>query len=80
VEDLAGKRIAVRAFTQTTGMWVRAHLKEDYGLSTASVEWLTHDPAHVEEYRDPPFVKHLTGSKKPAGHAAGWRRRCRHSR
>jgi 4,5-dihydroxyphthalate decarboxylase len=62
-EDLAGKRIGVRSYTQTTGMWVRAHLKEDYGLATPSIHWLTRDPAHVEEYRDPAFVEHTSSSK-----------------
>jgi 4,5-dihydroxyphthalate decarboxylase len=62
-EDLVGKRIGVRSYTQTTGMWVRAHLKEDYGLATPSIRWLTRDPAHVEEYRDPAFVEHTSSSK-----------------
>jgi 4,5-dihydroxyphthalate decarboxylase len=61
--ELAGKRIGVRSYTQTTGMWVRAHLTEDYGLSTPSVHWLTRDPAHVEEYTDPPFVEHTSSNK-----------------
>lgn len=56
--DLAGKRIGVRAYTQTTGMWVRAHLTEDYGLATQDMRWLTRDPAHVEEFHDPAFVEH----------------------
>ena len=63
VADLAGKRIGVRAYTQTTGMWVRAHLTEDYGLSTESMRWLTRDPAHVEQYRDPTFVEHVASPK-----------------
>lgn len=58
--DLRGKRIGVRAYTQTTGMWVRAHLTEDYGLATESMRWLTRDPAHVEQYQDPAFVEHAT--------------------
>jgi 4,5-dihydroxyphthalate decarboxylase len=62
-QDLPGKRIGVRAYTQTTGMWVRAHLAEDYGLATASMHWLTHDPAHVERYQDPPFVEHAADDK-----------------
>jgi 4,5-dihydroxyphthalate decarboxylase len=62
-EDLAGKRIGVRSYTQTTGMWVRAHLQEDYGLATPSIHWLTRDSAHVEEYRDPAFVEHTSSSK-----------------
>ncbi|MBB6242581.1 hypothetical protein [Rhodanobacter sp. MP1X3] len=57
-EELRGKRIGVRSYTQTTGMWVRAHLVEDYGLATPDIHWITHDPAHVEQYQDPPFVEH----------------------
>jgi 4,5-dihydroxyphthalate decarboxylase len=63
VADLAGKRIGVRSYTQTTGMWVRAHLAEDYGLSTESMHWLTRDSAHVEQYRDPTFVEHVASHK-----------------
>jgi 4,5-dihydroxyphthalate decarboxylase len=56
---LADKRIGVRAFTQTTGMWVRAHLEEDYGLPVGRMHWVTQDPAHVEQYSDPPNVEHV---------------------
>jgi len=56
--SLVGKRVGVRAYTQTTGMWVRAHLTEDYGLATDSMHWVTRDPAHVQQYRDPAFVEH----------------------
>jgi 4,5-dihydroxyphthalate decarboxylase len=59
--DLPGRRVGVRAFTQTTGMWVRAHLVEDTGLATDSVHWITRDGAHVQEYADPPFVEHGIG-------------------
>jgi 4,5-dihydroxyphthalate decarboxylase len=55
--ELAGKRIGVRAYTQTTGMWVRAHLNEDYGLSTPGMRWITQQPSHVAGYEDPPFVE-----------------------
>lgn len=61
--DLRGKRIGVRSYTQTTGMWVRAHLREDYGLPAESMHWLTRDPAHVEQYPDPAFVEHAPGRK-----------------
>ncbi|MEU6146281.1 hypothetical protein ABZ848_38800 [Streptomyces sp. NPDC047081] len=57
-EDLKGKRIGVRSFTQTTGMWVRAHLAEDYGLAAEDIQWTTHDAAHVAEFTDPAFVTH----------------------
>jgi 4,5-dihydroxyphthalate decarboxylase len=62
-EQLRGKRIGVRSYTQTTGMWVRAHLVEDYGLATPDIHWITHDPAHVEQYQDPSFVEHPAHGK-----------------
>ena len=62
-EQLRGKRIGVRSYTQTTGMWVRAHLVEDYGLATPDIRWITHDMAHVEQYQDPRFVEHPAHDK-----------------
>jgi len=62
-EQLRGKRVGVRSYTQTTGMWVRAHLVEDYGVATPDIRWITHDPAHVEQYLDPPFVEHPAHGK-----------------
>jgi 4,5-dihydroxyphthalate decarboxylase len=62
-EQLRGKRIGVRSYTQTTGMWVRAHLVEDYGLNTPDIRWITHDLAHVEQYQDPRFVEHPAHDK-----------------
>jgi len=62
-EGLADQRIGVRAYTQTTGMWVRAHLAEDYALPIEHMQWVTRDPAHVEEYQDPPIVEHLAEDK-----------------
>ena len=62
-QQLHGRRVGVRSYTQTTGMWVRAHLVEDYGLATSQIHWVTHDPAHVEEYRDPSFVEHPSHDK-----------------
>jgi 4,5-dihydroxyphthalate decarboxylase len=62
-QSLVDARIGVRAYTQTTGMWVRAHLAEDYGLPIEKMAWVTRDPAHVEEYSDPPIVQHAPTDK-----------------
>ncbi|NID14841.1 phosphate/phosphite/phosphonate ABC transporter substrate-binding protein [Luteibacter yeojuensis] len=62
-QDLPGKRVGVRAYTQTTGMWVRSHLVEDFGLDIGAIAWVTHDAAHVEQYTDPAFVHHDDGDK-----------------
>jgi 4,5-dihydroxyphthalate decarboxylase len=54
--DLAGKRVGVRAYTQTTGAWVRGFLADDYGVDTATVRWVTFEDPHLAEYKDPDFV------------------------
>jgi 4,5-dihydroxyphthalate decarboxylase len=61
-EDLAGKRIAVRAYSQTTGMWLRGTLLERYGVAPDAMRWVTFEDAHLAEYRDPPWVE-----RAPAG-------------
>jgi 4,5-dihydroxyphthalate decarboxylase len=55
--DLAGKRVAVRAFSQTTGVWVRGILQDEYGVDPASITWVTSEDAHVQEYSDPANVE-----------------------
>jgi len=35
-QDLAGRTLGVRAYTQTTGVWVRAVLQEQFGLELTS--------------------------------------------
>ena len=63
VKDLAGARIGVRAYTQTTGMWLRGILDETYGIATDSVRWTTFEGGHLEEYQDPVFVTHAPAGK-----------------
>src|SRR6204780_2299371 len=38
--DLAGRRIGVRAYSQTTGMWLRGLLAEGWGGKPAAVLWI----------------------------------------
>ena len=54
--DLIGKRIGVRAYSQTTGVWVRGILRDDYGIDPATIAWITQEDAHVGEYPDPSYV------------------------
>lgn len=55
-QDLVGKRIGVRAFSQTTGIWLRGILLDTYGVDHRSITWVTEEDAHVQEYRDPANV------------------------
>ncbi len=55
--EIAGKRIGVRAYSQTTGMWVRAALREDFGLEVRQLRWFTQNRSHLGEFDDPDFVQ-----------------------
>jgi 4,5-dihydroxyphthalate decarboxylase len=55
-KDLAGKRIGVRAFSQTTGVWLRGILLDTYGVDHRTITWVTEEDAHVLEYQDPANV------------------------
>lgn len=54
--DLAGAHIAVRAYSQTTGMWLRGSLAEFHGIRADAQRWTTFEDAHVPEFMDPPWV------------------------
>ncbi|NOT25536.1 MAG: ABC transporter substrate-binding protein [Acidobacteria bacterium] len=61
--DLNGKRIGVRAYTQTTGAWVRGFLADDYGVDLKTVTWVTFEEPHLAEYPDPPTVQRAPEGK-----------------
>ena len=54
---LRGHRVAVRAYSQTTGAWVRGILQNDYGVPPDAMTWVTQEGAHVAEYKDPAWVE-----------------------
>jgi len=62
--DLNGKTLGVRAYTQTTGAWVRGILAEDYGVDLGSIKWVTFEEGHVAEYKDPPNVHRAAEGKQ----------------
>lgn len=62
--DLRGKRIGVRAYSQTTGMWLRGVLAERFSLEAHAMRWVTFEDAHVATYRDPSWAE-----RAPAGAA-----------
>ena len=61
--DLAGKRVGVRAFSVTTGVWVRGILQEQFGVDVDKVHWVTFEDPHVAEYSDPPSVERAPAAK-----------------
>lgn len=60
--DIEGRKVGVRTYAQTTGLWVRGILQHEYGVDIDKVQWMTVDEGHLLEYRDPPNCERL-----PAG-------------
>jgi 4,5-dihydroxyphthalate decarboxylase len=52
-KDIEGKRVGVRTYAQTTGLWVRGILAHEYGVDLDKVTWMTIDESHLSEYTDP---------------------------
>ena len=56
VAGLAGKRVGVRSWSQTTGVWVRGIMSDDHGLDVSQVEWVVYEGAHVAGTVEPSYV------------------------
>jgi 4,5-dihydroxyphthalate decarboxylase len=61
--DLPGKRVGVRASSQTTAVWVRGILQNDYGVDVDRVHWVPFEDGHVAEYREPARVERVGADK-----------------
>lgn len=57
--DIEGKRVGVRSYAQTTGLWIRGILKHEYGVDLDKVTWCTVNDGHLLEYTDPPNCERL---------------------
>ncbi len=65
-QGLAGKRVGIRAYSVTTGVWVRGILREQYELDLDKVHWVTFEDPHVAEYTDPPGMERAPAGKDMA--------------
>ena len=55
-KDLAGRRIGLRMYAQTTPTWVRGFLQNDHGVDLSGVHWVAFEGPHVAECPDPANV------------------------
>ena len=60
--DLEGKKVGVRAYTVTTGVWARGILATEYGVDLGKVTWVVVDEEHVQEYQKPSNVLEQPGA------------------
>lgn len=70
-KDLEGKRVGVRAYTVTGGLWVRGILQSEYGVDPSKITWVVADEEHVQEYQLPPNVEVRLGADLAAMLVAG---------
>ena len=61
-KDLEGRKVGVRAYTVSTGVWGRGVLREDYGVDLDSVTWVVDDEDHVEG-REPANLERVTDGR-----------------
>ena len=64
--DIEGRKVGVRTYSQTTGLWVRGVLQHEYGVDLDKVTWMTIEDAHVAEYHDPANCQRLPAGSKLA--------------
>ena len=55
-KDLEGKRVGVRSYTLTPGVWTRAILQTEYDLDLDAVTWVLSGDEHVKEFVAPTNV------------------------
>ena len=55
-KDLEGKKVGVRAYSVTTGVWTRGIFINEYGLDSSKVTWVVDDEEHVTTLKLPPNV------------------------
>ena len=63
-KDIEGRKVGVRTYAQTTGLWVRGILQHEHGVDLDKVTWLTVDEAHLTEYEDPANCQRLPAGAK----------------
>jgi 4,5-dihydroxyphthalate decarboxylase len=70
-KDLEGKKVGVRAWTVTTGVWAKDILQNEHGVDLDKIDWVVADEEHVLEYKIPSNVTMQSGANLGEMLAAG---------
>src|SRR6201984_2357511 len=65
-KDLEGKKVGVRAYSVTTGVWTRGIFINEYGLDSSKVTWVVDDEEHVTTLKLHPNAIHAGPGKSLA--------------
>jgi 4,5-dihydroxyphthalate decarboxylase len=60
--DLEGRKVGVRAYSVTTGVWARGILSGDYGVDVGQITWVVDDDDHIEG-RWPARIERVTDGR-----------------
>jgi 4,5-dihydroxyphthalate decarboxylase len=60
-KDIEGKKVGMRGYTVTTGVWSRGILSSEHGVDLSKVNWVVAGDEHVEAYNAPPNVVSAPG-------------------
>ena len=70
-KDLEGKKVGVRAWTVTTGVWAKDILQNEHGVDLDKIDWVVTDEEHVKKYKIPSNVTMQDGANLGEMLAAG---------
>jgi len=65
-KDLEGRKVGVRAYSVTTGVWTRSVLMDEFGVDASKVTWVVDDEEHVTQLQLPPNVVHAPDGRSLA--------------
>ena len=61
-KDLEGKKVCVRAYAGTAGVWARGLLQSEYGVEPSKITWVINDNEHIEQCKNPSNVVLMKGA------------------
>src|SRR5580698_6463489 len=65
-KDLEGKKVGVRAYSVTTGVWTRQVLIDEFGVDNSKITWVVDDEEHVTQLKLPANVIHAPAGRSLA--------------
>jgi 4,5-dihydroxyphthalate decarboxylase len=69
-KDIEGKRVGVPLYTMTAAVWIRGHLKHQFGVDLSTVHWVEGAINHAGQHGEPsspPLLKPVTIKRDPQG-------------
>jgi 4,5-dihydroxyphthalate decarboxylase len=63
-EDLAGKRVGIRAYFNPVALWMRGVLQHEFGVPPSAIHWITNSAEQVTPWEPPAGVRVERGKQR----------------